>query len=80
MNKRSIGIIVLVLFFILNIIGLGLGPWLVGILSDTLAPSFGIESLRYAMLFLIPTTMCWSAFHFYFAGRTLANDLANAPN
>ena len=69
-----------VLFFILNIIGLGLGPWLVGILSDTLAPSFGIESLRYAMVFLIPPVMCWSALHFYFGGRTLANDLANAPD
>lgn len=33
-----------------NLIGLGLGPSLVGLLSDALRPRFGNESLRYAML------------------------------
>ncbi|GAB3106252.1 MFS transporter [Aestuariicella hydrocarbonica] len=40
-----------VLFFILNLIGLGMGPLFVGMLSDFLAPSLGSESLRYAMIF-----------------------------
>jgi predicted MFS family arabinose efflux permease len=68
-----------ILFFILNIIGLGLGPWLVGVLSDALAPTFGIESLRYAMVFLIPPVMCWSALHFYLGANSLASDLERAP-
>jgi len=39
-----------ILLFILNIIGLGLGPQAVGILSDLLRPQYGDESLRYALL------------------------------
>lgn len=32
------------------VLGFGLGPAFVGALSDALAPSFGVESLRYALL------------------------------
>lgn len=39
-----------ILFFILNFIGLGLGPLLVGMASDALTPMFGDESLRWAFL------------------------------
>jgi len=39
-----------ILFFVLNMIGLGLGPLAVGLLSDTFAAPFGEENLRYAML------------------------------
>lgn len=39
-----------ILFFVLNIIGLGLGPLTTGLLSDLYAPRFGVDSLRYAML------------------------------
>ena len=68
-----------ILFFILNIIGLGMGPWLVGVLSDSLLPTFGTDSLRYAMLYLLPIAMAWSVVHFFFASKHLAKDLANAP-
>ncbi len=68
-----------ILFFVLNIFGLGLGPWFVGTLSDWLAPSLGTESLRYAMLYAIPAAMAWSVVHFWLAGRTLRQDLAAAP-
>jgi len=69
-----------ILFLILNIIGLGLGPWSVGILSDFLEPSLGKESLRYAMLYLLPAAMFWSACHFYLASRSLREDLTAAPD
>ena len=69
-----------VLFFILNLIGLGLGPWAVGVLSDLLAPTLSQESLRYAMLYLLPIAMTWSVFHFYMASKTLKQDLAQAPD
>lgn len=69
-----------ILFFILNLIGLGLGPWAIGLLSDLLAPTLGQESLRHAMLYLLPAMMTWSVIHFYLASRTLKEDLANAPD
>lgn len=69
-----------VLFLVLNIIGLGLGPFSVGMLSDYLSASMGVESLRYALLYLTPTVMFWSATHFYLASRTLRDDLAAAPD
>ena len=69
-----------ILFFILNLIGLGLGPWVIGLLSDQLAPTLGQESLRHAMLYLLPAMMTWSVIHFYLASRTLKEDLANAPD
>lgn len=41
------------LFLCLNLVGLGLGPVVVGKISDFLAPSYGIESLRWAMSIVI---------------------------
>jgi predicted MFS family arabinose efflux permease len=68
-----------ILFFILNIIGLGCGPFLVGLLSDQLSASHGADSLRLAMLYLLPAVMFWSACHFYFASKHLRKDLEAAP-
>lgn len=69
-----------ILFFILNIIGLGLGPWMVGMVSDMLSASYGTESLRYSMMFILPVASFWSVCHFYMASRTLREDLAAAPD
>ena len=38
------------LLLVLNLIGMGLGPLFVGILSDALIPAFGNYSLRYALV------------------------------
>jgi MFS family permease len=69
-----------ILFLILNMIGLGLGPWSVGLLSDSLSQSLGDESLRHAMLYIIPIMMFWSACHFALAARNVREDLASAPD
>jgi len=69
-----------ILFLILNVIGLGLGPWSIGLLSDYLFDSYQHESLRYAMLYVLPVVSFWSVCHFYLAAKTLPNDLANAPS
>jgi len=64
-----------ILFFVLNMIGLGLGPLTVGLLSDTFAAPFGEENLRYAML----TTLTVSIIGIFFlwrGARTLISDLA----
>jgi len=63
------------LLFLLNIIGLGLGPMLTGILSDLLRASFGDESLRYSLLLVNAIIGPWAAWHFYVAGRHLEADL-----
>ena len=68
-----------ILFLVLNIIGLGMGPWFIGILSDQLGPSLGVDSLRYAMLYCLPAAMLWSVFHFYRAANFLKDDLERAP-
>ncbi len=39
-----------VVFFVLNIIGLGLGPLTVGTVSDLLEPVVGVESIRWAIM------------------------------
>jgi len=64
-----------ILLFVLNLIGLGLGPVFAGILSDGLRPSFGEESIRYSLLILAVGGNLWSAFHYYLASRTLRKDL-----
>lgn len=55
-----------VMLFLQNLIGLGLGPLLFGIASETLKPVVGIESVRYvlygaAWLGLIPAFFFWRA-------------------
>ena len=68
------------LLFLLNIIGLGLGPQVTGILSDVLRESLGNESLRYSLMAVGLTTAPWSAFHYYMAGRTIEADVARADD
>jgi len=63
------------LLFILNLIGLGLGPQAVGILSDLLVPTYGIQSIRYALLFVVVIGSIWSSMHYFLAARTLREDL-----
>jgi predicted MFS family arabinose efflux permease len=66
-----------VIMLVANLIGMGLGPQIVGILSDWLQPVFGNDSLRYAMLMLSFLGL-WAAYHFRAAGTTVARDLEAA--
>jgi len=52
-------------FLVLNLIGMGLGPLVTGVLSDALTPAYGADSLRYALLFLAPIMLTWGAVHFF---------------
>ena len=71
MRAQTIGI----LLFVLNMIALGLGPATVGLISDLLQPAFGPDSLRYALMTSIVTTLL-AAFCYWRATRTLKADLA----
>jgi MFS family permease len=64
-----------VLLLILNLIGMGIGPQVVGVLSDLLAPRFAEESIRYALLGTIAVGALWSVAHYGVAARTLRADL-----
>ncbi|MAI79310.1 MAG: MFS transporter [Deltaproteobacteria bacterium] len=64
-----------ILLFIINIIGLGLGPQFVGILSDLLEPQLGVQSLRYALLIIVVIFSLWSVFHYLRASRTVIEDM-----
>ncbi len=63
-----------ILFFILNIIGLGGGPLVAGMLSDWLKSSVGDQSLRYAMGSIVFVGLV-AATLYYFAGKAVAKDL-----
>ena len=62
------------LLFTLNIIGLALGPSVVGALSDALAPTYGDDSLRWALL-ICGFGNLWAAFHYWRAGVHFPGDL-----
>jgi MFS family permease len=66
-----------VIMFLVNLIGMGVGPQLVGVLSDAFMPRFGADSLRYAMLFTSVLAL-WAAFHFWRVGEAVSRDLALA--
>jgi MFS family permease len=69
-----------ILFFIINIVGLGAGPSSVGLLSDLLQPTYGTDSLRYALLILVPVALTWSGIHYLLAARYIREDLDRAPD
>jgi predicted MFS family arabinose efflux permease len=64
-----------ILFFILNLIGLGLGPLTAGLLSDYLTGIYGPDGLRYALL-LVGLISSPAILMFYLASRHLPGDLA----
>jgi MFS family permease len=62
------------IYFVLNIIGLGLGPLAVGAVSDALAPSMGVESIRWAIMITSIAGLTGSALYFL-AAKFVREDL-----
>ncbi len=72
------------LLFILNLIGLGFGPLLVGMLSDSLRIAYqgqGVaeaqaiaDGLRWALRIAVVVNL-WSAVHYFLAARTLRQEM-----
>jgi MFS family permease len=67
-----------IVLFILNLLGLGLGPLAVGMLSDHLTPQFGPDGLRLAMLILLPAAATWGTVHVALAARHVKAELRTA--
>ncbi|MET0658180.1 MAG: MFS transporter [Steroidobacteraceae bacterium] len=63
----------------ISLVGIGLAPFLIGLMSDWLAPSMGQESLRYALLISllvsIPTAMLY-----WRVSKLIRNDALNRGN
>jgi MFS family permease len=68
-----------ILALAVNIVGLGLGPLVTGMLSDLFATRYGLgaDSLRYAIAASALPAL-WGAVHFIRAGHYLRHELANA--
>ncbi len=65
-----------ILLFINNIIGLGFGPLIIGVLSDYFSADYGARALPYAMV--ISTLLAiWASFHLWLAALTLRADIEN---
>lgn len=59
-----------IMMFILNLVGLGIGPVLVGFISDMFSASQGQNSLRFALA-IIQIAGLWGGLHFWLAARAI---------
>jgi MFS family permease len=62
------------LLFMQTLIGLGLGPFFVGLISDHLSPTTGTDSLRYGLV-IVGLVNVWAAGHYFWGARSLRADL-----
>lgn len=65
------------LLFVMNLIGFGLGPLLIGFFSDLLEPSYGDHSVRYALLVMMATYVV-GFFCYFMASRVYNNQRYDA--
>jgi MFS family permease len=62
------------LLFVQTLIGYGLGPLVTGRISDWLNPTYGTDSLRWALV-TVGLVNIWAALHYMIGSRTLRHDL-----
>lgn len=58
-----------------TIVGMAVGPQLVGTLSDLLKPALGPDALRYAMM-IVSCLALWGACHLWVSSRAIEHDLS----
>jgi MFS family permease len=64
--------------FIQTLVGLGLGPLIVGMISDHLKPTIGdAQGLRYGLV-SVGIVNLWAAYHYFRAAHTVREDLVRA--
>ena len=79
-NVRSRAMSSAVFFLIQNMIGAGLGPLLVGMVSDYWAPEYGDDSLRYALVVSMTMGSLLAVTLYIMASRSLRQDLAHSES
>ena len=80
-RERALGAALLLL--VINLVGLGLGPWLVGVVSDVIyeaqlaagasAVAAKAQGLRTALVIMVCVNL-WSFAHYMLAARSLERD------
>lgn len=63
-----------ILLLVQTLIGQGIGPFLAGEISEHLLPTYGKDSLRYALV-AVGLVNLWAALHYFRGARTLREDL-----
>ncbi|HTS44346.1 MAG TPA: MFS transporter [Puia sp.] len=63
-----------VFFLVINLVGLGFGPLVVGFISDLLKPALGVEALRWAMSVIVIVSFV-SVLLFFATARKMVVDL-----
>jgi predicted MFS family arabinose efflux permease len=66
-----------ILLFVLNMVGLGLGPFVVGVMNDLGVDRYGAEAIRYSLAAIGLVSACASVL-FWITSRHLPADLARA--
>jgi MFS transporter, Spinster family, sphingosine-1-phosphate transporter len=74
---RMRAVAIALIYLLTNLTGLGLGPLVVGIISDALRPWLGEESLRYSLLAMCPGYF-WAAWTLWQAGKSVMRDVEAA--
>lgn len=74
-EPRTRALAAAILMLVTNLIGAGLGPQVIGLISDALEPSVGIESLRWALCIVV-TAKALASINYWLASRTIAADIA----
>ena len=72
--RRSRATSIAIIYLFSNLVGMGLGPFTTGFLSDLIAPLVGADSLRDAMLCLSPGYVC-AGLLLWLAAGSVARDL-----
>jgi MFS family permease len=75
-NTRAVSAAIKMLF--INLIGMGLGPLLVGVLSDLLSPRYGEDALSVALTYFTLVGL-WGSLHFWLCGRALVKQKKLQP-
>lgn len=73
-KERMRSIAVAITFMFANLIGFGLGPLALGVISDLLNPMLGHDSLRYALAMFSPGLL-WVAYLFWKIADTIEEDI-----
>ena len=71
-HERALAAAILMLCSVL--IGMGLGPPTVGLISDLLRPGYGADSLRWALV-ICKALPLWGVFHLWLASRTFLAEI-----
>ncbi len=73
-TERTRSLAVAITFLFGNLVGFGLGPLVLGIVSDVLSDAYGQDSLRYALLLFCPGAL-WIAYHYWKVSSTIEQDI-----